>query len=37
MSRPLRIEHAGALYHVTSRGNVRQPIYLDVQDFALFI
>ena len=28
MSRALRIEYAGALYHVTSRGNARQPIYL---------
>ncbi len=37
MSRPLRIEYAGALYHVTSRGNARQPIYLDDQDFELFI
>ncbi len=37
MSRPLRIEYAGALYHVTSRGNARQPIYLDEQDFEVFI
>lgn len=37
MSRPLRIEYAGALYHVTSRGNARQPIYLDEQDFDLFL
>ncbi|PMJ90631.1 transposase [Vibrio sp. 10N.261.55.A7] len=37
MSRPLRIEYAGALYHVTSRGNARQPIYLDEADFALFL
>ncbi|MEZ9911037.1 transposase, partial [Vibrio sp. 10N.261.51.A3] len=37
MSRPLRIEYAGALYHVTSRGNARQPIYLEEQDFELFI
>ncbi|MEZ9229620.1 hypothetical protein AB4259_00865 [Vibrio amylolyticus] len=37
MSRPLRIEYAGALYHVISRGNARQPIYLDEQDFELFI
>lgn len=37
MSRPLRVEFAGALYHVTSRGNARQPIYLDEQDFTLFI
>lgn len=28
MARPLRIEFAGALYHVTSRGNARQNIYL---------
>ena len=27
MARPLRIEYPGAVYHVTSRGNARQPIY----------
>jgi len=27
MSRPLRLEFAGALYQVTSRGNARQDIY----------
>jgi len=27
MSRPLRLEFAGAVYHVTSRGNARQDIY----------
>lgn len=32
MSRPLRIEFPGALYHVTSRGNRREPIYLDKAD-----
>ena len=37
MSRPLRIEFAGALYHVASRGNARQPIYLEEQDFDLFL
>ncbi|WP_330924927.1 transposase [Candidatus Sororendozoicomonas aggregata] len=37
MSRPLRIEYAGALYHVTSRGNERQPIYREEKDFDLFI
>ena len=37
MSRPLRIEYAGALYHVTSRGNARAAIYLDELDFSLFI
>jgi hypothetical protein len=28
MARPLRIEYPGALYHVTSRGNARQDIYI---------
>ena len=28
MARPLRIELAGGLYHVTSRGDRREPIYL---------
>ena len=32
MARPLRIEFAGALYHVTSRGNCRQNIYLNDAD-----
>jgi hypothetical protein len=27
MARPLRIEYDGALYHVTSRGNERKPIF----------
>ena len=27
MARPLRIEYAGAVYHVTSRGNGRKPIF----------
>jgi hypothetical protein len=27
MARPLRIEFAGALYHITSRGNERRAIY----------
>ena len=29
MSRPLRIDYAGAVYHVTARGNARQKIYRD--------
>ena len=29
MSRPLRIEYKGGVYHVTSRGNARQVIYAD--------
>ena len=32
MARPLKIEFAGALYHVTSRGNCRQDIYLNDAD-----
>ena len=32
MARPLRIEFAGALYHVTARGNARQDIFLDDAD-----
>jgi REP element-mobilizing transposase RayT len=37
MSRPLRIEFEGALYHITSRGNARQSIFLDDEDrYAFF-
>lgn len=32
MARPLRLEFAGGLYHVTSRGNARNEIYLDDED-----
>lgn len=32
MSRPLRIELSGGLYHVTSRGDRREAIYLDDDD-----
>lgn len=32
MSRPLRIEFSGALYHVTSRGDGQKNIYLNHQD-----
>ncbi len=32
MARLLRIELAGGLYHITSRGDRREAIYLDVQD-----
>lgn len=32
MSRPLRIEFAGALYHVMARGNAREAIFLDDED-----
>lgn len=36
MSRPLRIEFAGALYHVMARGNAREAIYLDDEDRQAF-
>ncbi len=37
MARPLRIEFAGALYHITSRGDRQEDIYLDDGDRALFM
>jgi len=37
MTRPLRIEFAGAVYHLTSRGNAKQAIFLDEKDFADFL
>jgi putative transposase len=37
MARPLRVEFAGAIYHITSRGNGRQPIFLDRPDWAGFL
>ena len=32
MARPLRLEFAGALYHLTSRGDGQEDIYLDDED-----
>ena len=37
MARPLRLEFAGALYHVTARGNERKPIYRDERDRRRFL
>ncbi len=37
MARPLRIEFAGALYHITSRGDGREAIHLDDSDRASFL
>lgn len=37
MARPLRIEFAGALYHITSRGNARENIYQDDVDRTVFL
>ena len=37
MARPLRIEFPGAVYHVTSRGNARAPIFRGDADRYLFL
>jgi REP element-mobilizing transposase RayT len=37
MARPLRIEFPGAVYHVTSRGNARQAIFIDDEDRGVFL
>ena len=37
LARPLRIAFAGVLYHVTSRGNERQPVYRDDRDRRRFL
>ncbi|MBU2590870.1 MAG: transposase [Nitrospinae bacterium] len=37
MARPLRIEYPGAVYHVTSRGNARENIYLEDEDYTVFL
>lgn len=37
MARPLRLEFAGAVWHITSRGNERKEIFRDDEDRALFL
>jgi len=37
MARPLRIELAGGVYHVTSRGDRKEAIYLDDEDRLLWL
>jgi REP element-mobilizing transposase RayT len=37
MARPLRIEYDGAVYHITSRGNAREPIYKEDEDRRIFL
>jgi putative transposase len=37
MSRPLRLEFAGALYHLTARGDRREDIYADDADREAFL
>jgi REP element-mobilizing transposase RayT len=37
MARPLRLEFAGALYHVTARGDRREDIYEDDEDRRMYL
>jgi len=37
MARPLRIEYDGALYHIASRGNARERIFLTDSDRREFL
>jgi len=37
MARPLRIEYPYAVYHITSRGNAQQDIFVDDGDRAVFL
>ncbi len=37
MARPLRLEHSGAVWHVTSRGNERRAIFRDERDRERFL
>ena len=37
MARPWRIQYPDAIYHVTSRGNNRQEIFLEDEDRRLFL
>jgi putative transposase len=37
MARPLRIQFPGALYHITARGNAKQNIFLNKDDFDDFL
>jgi REP element-mobilizing transposase RayT len=36
LARPLRIEYAGAFYHVTARGNERKKIFFSKRDYQKF-
>ena len=37
MARPLRIEYPSAVYHVTSRGNEKKPVFKDEEDRYTFL
>jgi len=37
MSRPIRIQYSGAVYHIISRGNKKEAIFKNNKDFTLFL
>ncbi len=37
MARPLRVEYAGALYHVMNRGNRRETVFRQQADYEMFL
>ena len=37
MARPLRIEFDGAVYHITSRGNAREPVFITDANRSVFL
>ncbi len=37
MARPLRIQYSGAVYHITSRGNEKKPVFKDRLDRQTFL
>ena len=37
MTRPLRLDHADATWHVTARGNERKPVFRDDEDYLGFL
>src|SRR5215207_7802111 len=37
MSRPLRIQYPGAVYHIINRGRARQPTFVDETDYRAFL
>jgi putative transposase len=37
MSRPLRVQYFGAVYHVMNRGAARQPTFVDDADYQAFL
>jgi hypothetical protein len=37
MARKLRLQYLGAIYHLMSRGDRREPVFLEDADRALFV